>query len=186
MILAFVRHGQTDFNKNGFVQGRVNIPLNDTGRAQAKTLGLTLLEQNEVFDQILSSPLSRALETANIIRNTLGINKPIYVDHQFVERDFFHLDGTPVETALPLFRQKNYTFEGYENDQMMIKRIRQGVRRLYPYFKDQKVLMVVHSHVIKALLVSVDPEKYAFSDLIQHVDIIYFEIDDQKVKVIKK
>lgn len=186
MILAFVRHGQTDFNKNGFVQGRVNIPLNDTGRSQAKDLGLILKAQGEVFDQVLSSPLSRALETANIIRKTLGIEKPIYVDHQFVERDFFHLDGTSVETALPLFRQKNYTYDGYENDQMMIKRITKAVRKLYQHFKDQKVLMVVHSHVIKALLVSIDPDTYQFSDLIQHVDIIYFEITDQTIKVIKK
>ena len=186
MILAMVRHGQTAYNADGLVQGRVNIPLNDTGKAQAKQLGEALLSQNESFDLIAASPLSRALETAYIISKTLKSKTPIYVDHQFVERDFYHLDGTPVETAMPLVRIENYKFEGYEHDQMMIKRISKAVKNLRRVHGDKKILLVAHSHVIKALLRYIDPIKYSFADLIRHVDIIYFEVTDQKISVLKK
>ncbi len=186
MILAMVRHGQTAYNADGLVQGRVNIPLNDTGKAQAKLLGETLSVKNESFDLIAASPLSRALETAYIISKELKMTNPIYVDHQFVERDFYHLDGTPVETAMPLVRIENYKFEGYEHDQMMIKRISKAVMNLRKIHGDKKILLVAHSHVIKALLRFIDPSQYTFADLIRHVDIIYFEVTDKTITVLKK
>lgn len=186
MILAMVRHGQTAYNADGLVQGRVNIPLNDLGKTQAKQLGETLRAQSESFDLIAASPLSRALETAFIISKQLKMTRPIYVDHQFVERDFYHLDGTPVETAMPLVRIENYKFEGYEHDQMMIQRISKAVKHLRRIHGDKKILLVAHSHVIKALLRYIDPIAYSFADLIRHVDIIYFEVTDQKITVLKK
>ncbi|MDO9629582.1 MAG: histidine phosphatase family protein [Acholeplasmataceae bacterium] len=186
MILAMVRHGQTSYNADGLVQGRINIPLNETGKSQAKLLGETLRAQNESFDLIAASPLSRALETAFIISKQLKMNRPIYVDHQFVERDFYHLDGTPVETAMPFVRIENYRFEGYEHDQMMISRISKAVKNLRKIHGDQKILLVAHSHVIKALLRYIDPSLYTFADLIRHADIVYFEITDKTIKVLKK
>ncbi len=184
MILAIVRHGQTSYNAGGLVQGRINIPLNDQGRKQAKELGEQLRIQGEHFDLIASSPLSRALETASIISNELGMNHPIYVDHHFVERDFASLDGTSVETAMPLVRIKNYQFEGYEHDAMMVNRIHRAVLNFYKIHGDKRVLLVAHSHVIKALMIHINPEKYSFSDLIRHVDIIYFEITKNQMRVI--
>jgi uncharacterized phosphatase len=186
MILAMVRHGQTAYNADGLVQGRINIPLNDTGKQQAKQLGETLRLQNESFDLIAASPLSRALETAFIISKQLKMSRPIYVDHHFVERDFYHLDGTPVETAMPLVRIENYKFEGYEHDQQMIGRITKAVKNLRRIHGDKKILLVAHSHVIKALLRYIDPTLYTFADLIRHLDIIYFEVTDKKIIVLKK
>ncbi len=185
MILAIVRHGQTSYNAGGLVQGRINIPLNDRGMQQALELGQTLKAKGERFDLIASSPLSRALETASIIAKELGMKKPIYVDHHFVERDFAALDGTPVETAMPLVRIKNYQFEGYEHDAMMVNRIHRAVMNFYRIHGDKKVLMVAHSHVIKALMIHADPLKYSFADLIKHVDIIYFEIHQNQTKVLE-
>lgn len=186
MILALVRHGQTSYNANGLVQGRINIPMNANGRKQALALGKLLKDKEETFDRIAASPLSRALETAWIIRNELQMTSSIYVDHQFVERDFYHLDGTRIETAMPLVRIKNYKHENYEYDDMMVDRIYRAVMNLYPKFIDKKVLFVAHSHVIKALLIKADPVKYTFADLINHLDIVYFEISDDSIKVIKK
>lgn len=185
MILAMVRHGQTSYNAGGLVQGRINIPLNDHGRLQARVLGQTLKSTGEHFDLIAASPLSRALETASILGNELGIHQPIYVDHHFVERDFARLDGTSVETAMPLVRIKNYHFEGYENDTMMVDRIHRAVQNFYRIHGDKRVLFVAHSHVIKALMIHIDPLKYTFADLIRHVDIIYFEITEHSMKVLQ-
>jgi uncharacterized phosphatase len=185
MILAMVRHGQTFFNENGLVQGRVDNPLNETGKEQARNLGKLLKEKGETFDMIASSPLSRSLETAYILSLELQMDQPIFVDHAFVERDFYHLDGTPVETAMPFVRQENYTFERYETDKMLVKRVSKGLDKFYQMHADKKVLFVAHSHVIKAVRKRIDPEKYSFADLIKNGDILYFEVTDEKIRVIE-
>lgn len=185
MILTMVRHGQTDYNANGIVQGRVNVPLNETGRKQSEELANILLNQEIQFDLIVSSPLSRALETAHIISKKLNYNHPIRVEHQFVERDFFHLDGLPVGDAMPLVRQKNYTFDGYEDDRLLINRVATATLKFAQNCAHKNVLLVAHSHVIKALRVYVDPTKYAFTDLVENTDIIYFEINNNQIRILK-
>ena len=65
MKLWITRHGQTDFNKNKIMQGNVNIPLNETGRAQAAEVREML--KGISFDAVISSPMDRAVETASII-----------------------------------------------------------------------------------------------------------------------
>ena len=185
MILAMVRHGQTYYNASGKVQGRINIPLNEKGKSQAKKLGETIKASEEAFDRLMASPLSRALETAHIIGLEIGYDKPILVNHQFVERDFYHLDGTPVETAMPLVRSEGYTFENYETDEKLIDRISRAVKMLYHDHKDEHILLVAHSHVIKALMIYSDPKRYTFADLIGHVDVIHFEVTDTYIKVIE-
>jgi broad specificity phosphatase PhoE len=60
-----MRHGETDWNKEGRVQGHSDIPLNETGREQAKEISQILKDVH--FDEILSSDLSRAVQTAEAI-----------------------------------------------------------------------------------------------------------------------
>lgn len=67
MDIYFVRHGETDFNKNGFIQGRSNIPLNDHGRQQAKEAADYFRKNRISFDKVYASPLIRAHETASIV-----------------------------------------------------------------------------------------------------------------------
>lgn len=70
-LLTLVRHGETDWNRDRRIQGSTDIPLNDTGRAQARTAAETLSG-----DVIVSSDLSRAHETARIIAAELGLPEP--------------------------------------------------------------------------------------------------------------
>jgi len=186
MYLSIVRHGQTAYNASGLVQGRIDIPLNDKGRMQAKALGEQLNENQEHYDIIIASPLSRAYETALIIAQTIHYDRKIQTDPSFVERDFHHLDGTPVEQAMPLVRSKNYQFETYETDQEIIARIKKAALNLETQYPNQSVLLVAHSHVIKALMICADPNKYTFADLIKHLDVIHFEITNGHISVIKK
>jgi probable phosphoglycerate mutase len=186
MQLVMVRHGQTDYNAKRLVQGRINNPLNQHGKKQARELATVFINQNETFDYILSSPLSRALETADIIRRKFKMEKPIIVDHQLIERDFNELDGLSVDVAMPIIKQPGYSHPGYEVDDVLIKRVTKAILRLAKKHQNDKILCVVHSHVIKALLVHVDPARFSFADyLLQNGDAIYFEVKDNTIKFIK-
>ncbi|MDB5085743.1 MAG: yhfR, partial [Bacilli bacterium] len=70
--VCLVRHGETDWNAEGRLQGRQDTELNENGRKQAKLAGIHL--KNEQWDAIVTSPLKRAKETAQIIATELGID----------------------------------------------------------------------------------------------------------------
>src|SRR5690554_3316332 len=71
MTIAFIRHGQTDWNAALKMQGTSDIPLNETGRQQARDAVNVLADAG--WEVIVSSPLSRARETAQIVADGLGI-----------------------------------------------------------------------------------------------------------------
>lgn len=70
-LLTLVRHGETDWNRDRRIQGATDIPLNDTGRAQAREAADALSG-----DIVVASDLSRARETAEIIAEGLGLPSP--------------------------------------------------------------------------------------------------------------
>ena len=88
--LALVRHGQTDWNLAGRLQGRTDIPLNETGREQAHEVGRKLI--GEGFSLVLSSPLERAQETAVLIAQQIGAATGNAVP-ELIERGFGPLEG---------------------------------------------------------------------------------------------
>ena len=71
--ICLIRHGQTTWNKERKIQGLEDIPLNETGYRQAKDCGEALLKAGWSGCKIVSSPLTRALETAKCIGEVLGI-----------------------------------------------------------------------------------------------------------------
>jgi broad specificity phosphatase PhoE len=73
--LIFIRHGETDWNVEGRLQGQRDIPLNDTGRAQARRNGDAVkaaMPEAVGFD-FVASPLSRSRETMEIVRAAMGL-----------------------------------------------------------------------------------------------------------------
>ena len=88
-MLYLVRHGQTDWNLNGQIQGQNDIPLNNTGRTQASDVADRLTRFN--LEYIISSDLNRAAETAQIIGNKL--NMRVEYDVRLREYDFGILTG---------------------------------------------------------------------------------------------
>lgn len=72
MLFYLVRHGQTDWNRAGKIQGTTDIPLNETGRKQAEQLATVLKERSGYpaktrIDAVYASPLARAFQTAEIL-----------------------------------------------------------------------------------------------------------------------
>ncbi|MCT1866569.1 histidine phosphatase family protein [Dermabacter sp. p3-SID358] len=88
--LILVRHGQTDYNFSGRIQGASDIPLNDTGLAQACTVGEALAKDESIV-AVYSSPLGRAKSTAEAIATHHGIE--VVPDARLRERGFGDWEG---------------------------------------------------------------------------------------------
>src|SRR5512140_799505 len=71
--LWLVRHGETDWNRRGLCQGQADIPLNETGLAQARQTAAMLRQAGQKFAAIYSSPLMRARRTAEETAGALGL-----------------------------------------------------------------------------------------------------------------
>src|SRR5690242_8696605 len=92
--LLLVRHGETDWNAEGRLQGQTDRPLNEYGRRQARELAERLAGDGVVA--IYASDLSRAKETAEIVGGRLGL--PVVVDPDLRERNWGTWEGlTPRE-----------------------------------------------------------------------------------------
>jgi broad specificity phosphatase PhoE len=81
--LWLVRHGETEWNRLGLYQGQVDIPLNETGMAQARAAAERLAAADVTFQGLYASPLLRARQTAEISAVRLGIN--ICFDRRLME-----------------------------------------------------------------------------------------------------
>ncbi|WP_393966138.1 histidine phosphatase family protein [Exiguobacterium sp. S22-S28] len=182
--ICLVRHGQTDWNLNERIQGREDIPLNETGRWQAG-LSATYLAQ-EKWDVLISSPLSRAVETAEIIGRAVGL-EVTETDDRLVEREFGLASGKPIAGIYEAV-QANDTdrVPGLETEQEIQARVFAAVEELTQKHRGKRLLIVCHSHTIKAALSSIDdtfsyrtPLKNACANYIRFSD--RYEIDQINV-----
>jgi broad specificity phosphatase PhoE len=89
--IVFLRHGESVGNAEARWQGQADFPLTDTGRAQARALAERWKSEGAKFDLILTSPLVRARETAEIIASALNVN--VEVDPLWMERDNGEFSG---------------------------------------------------------------------------------------------
>lgn len=156
--IILVRHGETEWNRKGIIQGRHDIPLNQTGRRQAEATMKKL--KGKTIHGIFSSPLIRALETAQIIAQGLGYNAPIQTIPALRERDFGSADGKPIK---PYYEMAiNGKVEDMESDTALETRVMHALANLGRQHPNQTLLVVCHSHVIKAALKSIDPNRYNY------------------------
>ncbi|MEQ1671437.1 MAG: histidine phosphatase family protein, partial [Hyphomicrobium sp.] len=96
ITLYLIRHGETDWNRAQRYQGQRDIPLNDTGRAQARRNGAVLkgmLPEIAALD-FVSSPLSRAVETMELLRAEMGLDPKAYRHETLIrELHYGHWEG---------------------------------------------------------------------------------------------
>ena len=88
--ILLIRHGETEWNRIHRFQGRSDLPLNQKGREQSRALALALEE--ETLTAIYSSPLARAMETANLIRK-LHPSVPLFEENGLLEMDLGEFEG---------------------------------------------------------------------------------------------
>ncbi len=152
MRLCLVRHGETDWNVEGRLQGWTDIPLNATGEAQARAVATALA--GTTFEAIYSSPLQRALATARAIAG----GRPIHQEPRLRERHFGELQGLtrgeiaashPAVQAELNARRPGYQPPGGESLQQFAARVHgvlSELRQRHP--GGQQLLLVAHGGVL--------------------------------------
>jgi probable phosphoglycerate mutase len=146
-VFAFIRHGQTNWNRDDRLQGSSDIPLNDVGREQAHQAAELL--RDEGWEAIVSSPLSRARETAEIIALELGIELgPSYA--AFVERDYGVNEGGSSSEIVSKYPDRNYP--GAESLASVVTRGKAGLALVSAEFADRATIIVCHGTIIRYTL----------------------------------
>ncbi len=145
---AFVRHGQTDWNAQHRLQGWTDIPLNDAGRGQARDAVAVLSGYG--WDAIVSSPLSRAAETADIIAAGLGLGAVRRVP-ELTERGFGPAEGLQAGPELDALRIPG-GYRGAETKEEAARRGLAALEALAEEFRGRRVVVVAHSTLIRVSL----------------------------------
>jgi len=144
--ICIVRHGETDWNAAGKLQGRTDIPLNNKGKLQSQQCGEYLMDSE--WDLIITSPLKRAKLTAEIINEKV---KTLLVEmEEFVERSFGDAEGMTKLECTEKFPDKIYPNQ--EETEAFHKRVMSGIEKINESHKGKKVLLVAHGAVINAIL----------------------------------
>ncbi|WP_407968874.1 histidine phosphatase family protein [Bacillus altitudinis] len=176
--ICLVRHGETDWNAAKRIQGRTDIPLNDTGKWQAEQTGLYLKDAH--WDVVISSPLSRAKETAHLILQ--HVHAPLVIMDDFIERDYGDAEGMSFEERQKLFPNKQYP--NMEPLSALQDRMLEGIEKVRATYPDKRVLIVAHGAAIHALLTALADEQMGIQDTrLVNACLNYVEWTDGEWKV---
>ncbi|MBW4031512.1 MAG: histidine phosphatase family protein [Acidobacteria bacterium] len=176
--LYLVRHGETNWNRQKRIQGLTDIPLNDTGRDQAEATGALLARRR--WDAVVSSPLSRARETAQIIATVLGLDEPTVLD-EIVERNYGAAEGLnwgQVERDFP----RGTDVPGRESREQVSARVVPALIRLAERHPGQALVVVSHGGAIRAVLEEVEPS--ASHGMITNGSVHSFRLEDGALRLI--
>lgn len=149
MTFAFIRHGQTDWNRDLRMQGASDIPLNDTGRMQAAEAVAGLRDSGLEWSAIVSSPLSRARETAEIIAHGLGIELGPSYDN-LVERNYGEAEGATADDIAE--RWPNQPYPGLESRGSVVARGLAAIEQIRADYGEANVIIVCHGTIIRQTL----------------------------------
>jgi broad specificity phosphatase PhoE len=154
MQVVVLRHGQTDWNLVGRIQGIQDVDLNQTGIEQIHRTCHEFAEKEFRFSQIVTSPLARAWQTAKICSEWLSL--PAVVFPAIQERSFGRLEGLTLEEI-----KRNYgiddveemeeaLYEGESYDDVR-QRIEEGFELLRKRHRGERLLVVTHGSIIRII-----------------------------------
>ena len=160
--LVLIRHGQSTANASGVWQGRLEFPLSEEGRRQARLAGRALA--GESLDGLYSSPLGRALETAEIISHEAGFPGDVITVEGLMERRGGLLEGTTLaerEARYPDLMKKflsipeedGWVVAGAETDEEVLVRFELSIseiRARHP--AGARIVVVSHGGAMRAFL----------------------------------
>ena len=146
-MLVLVRHGQTDANARGMLQGHVDLPLSELGRRQAEALAPLV----PADARVVVSPLRRAQETA------AAFGRPVEVDERWIELDYGEFDGQPIVDVPPATwatwrADPHFAPPGGESLVTLGVRVRGACEELLEEARARDVVVVSHVSPIKAAI----------------------------------
>jgi broad specificity phosphatase PhoE len=146
-VLVLVRHGQTEANARGLLQGRVDLPLSELGRRQAGVLATRV----PADARVIASPLRRAQETA------AAFGRTVETDDRWIELDYGDLDGRPIGDVPPdvwaAWRaDPHFVPPGGESLVTLGTRVRGACEELLDDARRRDVVVVSHVSPIKAAI----------------------------------
>jgi probable phosphoglycerate mutase len=156
--IILIRHGETEWNKLGRLQGHLDIDLSELGRGQAALLAARLATEQALgmrFDACYSSDLSRARHTAEPVAHALGL--PLHILPQLRERNygvFQHHDKAQISALFPDAYRSWQTHDplfapdGGESMQTFYQRVNQALDLLVRQHAGQRILCVAHGGVL--------------------------------------
>jgi len=150
--IGWIRHGQTEWNRLGKIQGIVDIPLSAEGIRQATRLGDRLAsERQHQWHGIVCSDLDRAAKTAAIIADRLRI--PVHTDARLRERSFGEAEGTTHEERIARWGDEwRRLVPDQETDEQVLKRGLAFVRDHIGRHSGEAWLVVTHGSFLARML----------------------------------
>jgi broad specificity phosphatase PhoE len=160
--LLLVRHGQSTANARGIWQGQMEFPLSEEGRRQATLAGRALAR--EPFDGLYASPLSRAFETAGLIRREAAFSGAVVPIEDLSERSGGLLEGHTwaeqeernpqlAKKFLAVPEEERWALVGAETDEQVMERFERAItsiRACHPH--GSRIVIVSHGGVMRAFL----------------------------------
>ena len=146
--LGLLRHGQTDWNINFLLQGVTDIPMNQTGIEQVKLAAKAI--RAEDWDVVLTSPLSRARQTAEIIASQHGYTE-IIEQELLIERSFGEAEGLSHEQWRAKYSNLD-VIPGGESRTQLAERSRLLLETISQELAGKRVLAISHGALIRTLL----------------------------------
>lgn len=177
-VIGLLRHGQTDWNIDFRLQGITDIPLNATGIAQAQAAAALISSSD--WDVLVSSPLSRARDTAAIVSSVAGWNN-FEIEPLLLERSFGEGEGLTYDEWREIYHDQS-TIPGVESIEALTERCHLLLAHLAESYTGQRVLTVSHGALIRKLINLVsdgqlprDGERFGNASLstIQHLDGVW-------------
>ncbi len=155
MKFYIIRHGQTNWNKEGRIQGKTDIELNEKGIEQAKEARKIL--ENYPIDMIVASPLKRARKTAEIINEVKNV--PIIFKEELEERGFGDFEGKIrkeihdeiLDSEILANYSVNKEYKGIETIHDLCDRVWDLIDKLKEEYQDKNILLVTHGGVTRAI-----------------------------------
>ena len=147
-VIGLLRHGQTDWNIDFRLQGITDIELNETGLEQARQAAEVI--DSSDWDIVVSSPLSRARVTAQIVADANGLTG-VEIEPLLLERSFGEAEGLMHEEWREKYPDQNLV-PGGETLPELTERAWQLLDLLIAKYPGQRVLTVSHGALIRKLL----------------------------------
>ena len=147
-MLVLVRHGRTQANREGRLQGRIDLPLDEVGERQAVAVA-DFVRSGATIERVISSPLQRAQQTA------AAFGMPVETDERWIELSYGEYEGVPhadvpSEVWNKWFSDRHFVPDGGESLATLDERVREACHDLLVAAREQTIVVVSHVSPMKS------------------------------------